>query len=561
MLVDIVSQILMRVYIFESGNFTSYILICSYYRCVYIFLYPVVYSTCSMNPMENESVVAELLRITNGSLVLEDPRPRMKGLVARPGWSTWKVLREHNSKAKKDHKKKNSPKMIAKRKEWEEKREKGECDSITEKLDATNGQEEEKFERSPYHTLPYIAPETWNNVTLSERTTSLGFIEYASYSDVEPEWRRRVRASCFPPTEADAKAFELHKCLRCLPHDMDTGGFFVALFKKIKPLSPDATARMHQLAKESRGGIEVDSHLNGKENKSDVDASSSGVKGESGVVMTDGVDDTDGDPDEVIEKAPTGKIGMHHNSKRKENARSKTTGEEEEVIEKAPTDAILGCITSHNRKKKENGDLGNEDFIPLDESIWPPIIDQFGLHPDFPKEQYMARASGEAKVLYFIAKSIKEQLIDRGIQNRVTVINSGLKAFERCSIQDTKNKYRISQEAIQFVLPYMTKRLIVTSPDDFYKCCAKGFMAFSIFSQTFQEKLSQVDPGSFVVTLQGHENDQAKKMFLIMWKRTNALECFVSKVEMDGMISKLRALGHAAPEFHTPMDAEVAVEK
>ena len=52
-----------------------------------------VYSTCSMNPMENESVVAELLRITDGSLVLEDPRERMEGLVARPGWSTWRVLR------------------------------------------------------------------------------------------------------------------------------------------------------------------------------------------------------------------------------------------------------------------------------------------------------------------------------------------------------------------------------------------------------------------------------------------------------------------------------------
>ncbi|KAL3781715.1 hypothetical protein ACHAWO_005799 [Cyclotella atomus] len=31
------------------------------------------HSTCSMNPMENESVMAELLRITNGFLVLEDP--------------------------------------------------------------------------------------------------------------------------------------------------------------------------------------------------------------------------------------------------------------------------------------------------------------------------------------------------------------------------------------------------------------------------------------------------------------------------------------------------------
>merc|ERR1712127_973683 len=77
------------------------------------------------NPMENESVVAELLRIAEGSLVLEDPRGRMEGLVARPGWASWKVLREskyRTKRAMKDWRKKNNPKMQARRKEWEEKR-------------------------------------------------------------------------------------------------------------------------------------------------------------------------------------------------------------------------------------------------------------------------------------------------------------------------------------------------------------------------------------------------------------------------------------------------------
>jgi tRNA (cytosine34-C5)-methyltransferase len=448
----------------------------------------------------------------------------MEGLVARPGWNSWKVLREHNSKAKKDHKKKNSAKIIAKRKEWQEKRQKADChDSKEQREDeAAENQEEEKFERSPYHTLPYVAPETWDEATLRERTTSLGFVEYATYDDVEPEWRRRVRASCFPPSEAEAKAFELHKCLRCLPHDMDTGGFFVALLKKVKPLSPDATARMHQMARESRGGIEVEAHLNSNGDKKDDDAG----------VVNDEVDAVKTEPSEM-EQTDDEPIVL--------NETEATAKEEEEG--KAPTGRIG---IHHNKKKKENGDLGNEDFIPLDDSIWPPIIEEFGISSDFPKEQYMARASGEAKVLYFIAKSIKEQLIERGIQNRVTVINSGLKAFERCSIAESRNKYRISQEAIQFVLPYMTKRVIVASADDFYKCCAKGFMEFGVYSQEFQDKIGELAPGSFVVLLDGHENDMAKKMFLVMWKRSNAIECFVSKVEMDGIVSKLRALGFGA---------------
>jgi 16S rRNA C967 or C1407 C5-methylase (RsmB/RsmF family) len=184
-----------------------------------------VYSTCSMNPMENESVVAELLRIADGSLVLEDPRHRMEGLIARPGWSTWKVLRESKNrtrKGRKEWKKKNNPKMQARRKEAEEKRLNEECPPPIEPEANENQKEEEEEEegnpvRSTYDTIPYIPPATWDNDALSERTKSLGFVEYASFDEVEPDWSKRVRASCFPPTEEEARRFELHKCLRSLP--------------------------------------------------------------------------------------------------------------------------------------------------------------------------------------------------------------------------------------------------------------------------------------------------------------------------------------------------------
>ena len=535
----------------EHQNLTYY----AHFHHIMYFAPPVVYSTCSMNPMENESVVAELLRITNGSLVLEDPRPRMDGLIARPGWSTWKVLREEkrgSAKAKKDHKKKNSPKMIAKRKEWAEKRDKGECCLLPKErqdvIDEEDKEEEEIFERSPYHTLPYIAPDTWDEATLQERTTSLGFVEYGTYADVEPEWRRRVRASCFPPTEAEAKKFQLNKCLRCLPHDMDTGGFFVALFKKIKPLSRDATERMNQMARESRGGIDVDAHLNSKGGNSteNKDIESSSIIDKSDDVINDENDEA------MVEQADVQQTSDGHKNDclNLKPLEAKKKEDEEEPIQKAPTGKVG---TNHNKQEKKT-DLSNEDFVPLDDSIWPPIVEQFGLSPHFPKEQCMARASGEAKVLYFITKAIKEQLIDRGIQHRVTVINSGLKAFERCSIQDARAKYRISQEGIQFVVPYMTKRLLIATADDFFKCIAVGFIEFNIFSDVFQSKISDLEPGSFVVALEGHEDDLGKKMFLVMWKRKNALECFVTKVEIDGIVSRLRALGLVAPKVDALLD-------
>ena len=58
-------------------------------------------------------------------------------------------------------------------------------------------------------------------------------------------------------------------------------------------------------------------------------------------------------------------------------------------------------------------------FIPLliilAEDVFVPIIDYYGLKETFPKDQIMARASGDVKHLYFITNSVKRNLIDVGM--------------------------------------------------------------------------------------------------------------------------------------------------
>ena len=50
-----------------------------------------VYSTCSLNPLEDEAVVAALLRRGKGSLKLVDVSEKLPGLKRRPGMRTWHV--------------------------------------------------------------------------------------------------------------------------------------------------------------------------------------------------------------------------------------------------------------------------------------------------------------------------------------------------------------------------------------------------------------------------------------------------------------------------------------
>ncbi|CCW66950.1 unnamed protein product [Phytomonas sp. Hart1] len=51
-----------------------------------------VYSTCSLNPIENEAVVAHIIYRTNGSMRLVDARSQLPGLSCLPGLSSWVVV-------------------------------------------------------------------------------------------------------------------------------------------------------------------------------------------------------------------------------------------------------------------------------------------------------------------------------------------------------------------------------------------------------------------------------------------------------------------------------------
>ncbi len=54
-----------------------------------------VYSTCSMNPIENEAVVANLLLKFPGQLEIVESRDKLPGLKTLPGLYTWNVMNKN----------------------------------------------------------------------------------------------------------------------------------------------------------------------------------------------------------------------------------------------------------------------------------------------------------------------------------------------------------------------------------------------------------------------------------------------------------------------------------
>lgn len=73
-----------------------------------------------------------------------------------------------------------------------------------------------------------------------------------------------MKRSYYPPSEVESESFHLERCLRILPHDQDTSGFFIALLSKNASLpghqtqsSPSSTTNLTQQPKQQQQQHEV----------------------------------------------------------------------------------------------------------------------------------------------------------------------------------------------------------------------------------------------------------------------------------------------------------------
>jgi len=209
------------------------------------------YSTCSFNPTENEAVVAELLRRSDGALELVDCGERLEGFRTRPGMSTWKVLCEGQSLREwKNRQKKHNAKMQARRQEFAAQQQKAEEDDGAAVAAATNGRggegvgneaasaagkDDDDNEADGQPVLRKFEPTSLDEASLLEMAASANLQYFARVADVPPKLQKRIPKSAFPPTPEEAADFHLERCIRCLPQDNNTGGFLWPCCAKRRP--------------------------------------------------------------------------------------------------------------------------------------------------------------------------------------------------------------------------------------------------------------------------------------------------------------------------------------
>ncbi|KAJ4714480.1 tRNA (Cytosine(34)-C(5))-methyltransferase [Melia azedarach] len=446
-----------------------------------------VYSTCSMNPIENEAVVAEILRKCGGCVQLVDVSSELPQLVRRPGLKKWKA------------------------------RDKG--------VWLASYKDVPKFRRTGI--VPSMFPsgrchmDTTNDGDKHENGIDANSIGLQPVEDAFPSTDNLDEEVCDLPLEL---------CMRLVPHDQNTGAFFIAVLQKVSPLPGQETnispqgnmptrndAPPNQI-KEETDGLEVNM-ADGTDEK-DPEGSSEG----------NSIDNEDGAP---AEPDPL------------------SSGKDDSVETEVPVNKETGG----KRKLQMQGKWRGVDPVIFfkDETIINTIKTFYGIDDSFPLDGHLVSRNSETnhvKRIYYISKSVKDVLelnIQVGQQLKITSV--GLKMFERQTSQGANApcSFRISSEGLPVILPYITKQILYASPVDFKHLLQYKTIKFADFVDAeFREKASNLMMGCCVMVLSkgvkvSSEPIQvdASTIAIGCWKGRASLSVMVTALDCQELLERL----------------------
>ncbi|KAK9163925.1 hypothetical protein Syun_004827 [Stephania yunnanensis] len=406
-----------------------------------------VYSTCSMNPVENEAVVAEVLRRSGESVELLDVSVELPQLIRRPGIKKWKltVVRTCVLSAR------TYDSEIA-------------LDSL-EEVSPPDGNQEKA------------------NPSSLESAPDNGI-------NVDSECGLEQLENLAIPTEAsdlEVSDLPLERCMRILPHDQNTGAFFIAVFQKL-----------------SSAAVEDTSHLNGQ--------------------STERQDELPNKfPDEIIEDTHMLEVNPPVDDTNDQQSICSEAAPDSDLVEKSleeedalKLDSSEICEENEADETKTNGENENKSEMSKGGKR---------------KLQIQGRWRGVDPVVCF---KTRPRSVASG-HFMVSVNHFHLK--ERQTSKEgtsTKCGYRISSEGLPLLLPYITKQILYASLADFKHLLQYRTIKFADFVDSkFGEKASELMEGCCVIVL----NHGARDSPLPVDASTVAIGCWKGKTNVSAMVS------------------------
>ncbi|KAJ3343499.1 tRNA (cytosine(34)-C(5))-methyltransferase [Gonapodya sp. JEL0774] len=402
-----------------------------------------VYSTCSFNPIENEAVVAEVLRVTEGGL----------------GCLLGKFVPVF--------------------------------DQGTHSISQPVGSQVVSNRGNPYETM--------ESVPSAERA--------------------KLSPSMF--SKNVTSEMNIDRCLRVYPHMQDTGGFFIAVMRKVSPYSgpsPQATvtSEMEVDSVPEIGAVEESAepalkkrrtgNCSGDEEAPQNDALEVGDGAEGSDLQREDVQDSDGEK--------TGRRAQHR-------------GGEDPVVLIPPSNKELAAIHQ-----------------------------AFEISSQFPLDQYIVRTTNELfKSLYFVSATSKKVLA--AAQNsRLKFVHAGVKVFIRGD-NSRRNLYRLHSDGLRIIYPLLgEKRLLrIATRKDILVLLQGDYPKFTELSDKICEKLKAMEEGC-AVAVYDPDSDELNSgqralhhtLVVPLWRAKVSVNLLFSKAEKQSLIWQLTGSVQAEEE-------------
>ncbi|XVF59014.1 hypothetical protein PTKIN_Ptkin07bG0239800 [Pterospermum kingtungense] len=455
----------------------------------------IVYSTCSMNPVENEAVVAEILRRCEGSVELVDVSDELPQLIRRPGLRKWKV-----------------------------------CDKgvwLASYKDAR------KLQRNGIVPSMFPSGRSYVDLTDSNQKSENGQI-VNSDDEVQPDGL----VSFTDTLEEEVCDLPLEHCMRIMPHDQNTGAFFIAVLQKVSQLPVIQGKSVSSRWNLSTRNDELHENLS--------DQATEKINGLEGT----SADGTDGN---ILELALEADEKISEVASEADEKISELTSEEDEKISEVALE--VGLV--------DDGPDSVDQQTNSSEAAQAPADKKTNSAKGGEKRKLQIQGSGHlvtrnnesnhVKRIYYVSKSVKDVLeLNFRVGQQLKITSVGLKMFERQSSREGSTapcSFRISSEGLPLILPYITKQILYASPLDFTRLLQYKTIKFADFLDAeFCQKAANLMLGCCVIVLKEGGNSlpdhiQADKSTIAIgcWKGRASLSVMVTAIDSQELLERLSA--------------------
>jgi len=317
--------------------------------------------------------------------------------------------------------------------------------------------------------------------------------------------REKMSRTMFPPPPpGEGGPLGLERCMRVLPHMQDTGGFFIAVLRK-----EELDEGEEEEEEEAAGAGAVAAPLSMRSfaaGGGEVAADGVEVPSDGGEVSA--VGDAQPPVDLEAEEKKRAAYGLcfafqtgtcsrgarcrYAHLKGGFDAASGQGVAAPRAVglqqgKAAPhVKGVVHC-SARNQGKYDALFSLHEDFVAVVKRF-------FGLGDGFPDQQLVARAATGKSVVFLSAPLLAILLADR--HTRLRLINTGVRVFEHCEDAALPFPFRLTQEGIPCLLPYMGPRqLIFASTSDMRKLLSDRVIS----GGALQPDIDAAAPGCVVV--------------------------------------------------------------